>query len=93
MTFTISHTALHVNRIANHPAVRPHIDVPGTENVPLDFTKAFNDGVFAIVTPDVDGVALLIPDNENGLEAHTMALPDARHGKMAEACVMLLIIF
>lgn len=87
MTYFISHNPQKINTIINDPAVRPHIDVAGTEGLYVDATDCMDQGAFAILTPDEDGGALCIPDSDGGLEAHTFALPSARGGKVARACM------
>ena len=64
-----------VNRIANHPAVRPHIGASGQGEI--DFTAVVADDANVCVELE-HGVMLFVPKGPGVYELHTLITPEGR---------------
>lgn len=94
MTYVISKNSQIVNEIINDPSVRPFVGALGSGQ--LSVASLFSDGAFAVLSQEktlspkgkvngakYHGGAVLVPDGDGGLEAHTFALPSGRGGMVA----------
>jgi GNAT superfamily N-acetyltransferase len=87
VSFKVTRNHEIIDKIINHPDVKPYVLVDGSRGDDLNSSILFENGAFAIVTPNGDGGAVLIPDGNGGAEAHTFAEPSARGGAVAKACL------
>lgn len=86
-SFKISYDAEKINAIINHPDVKKHVQIAGSNDNYLDTTPLFTNGAIAFLTPNEDGGILVIPDKDGGAEGHIFAKKPARGGDMARTFI------